>query len=250
MLARKSGSATRSPSISTRPPPDIPERQNLENIRRGQFEGIRDEIATIPARRPDFGDPRVHPTAGATVVGARKFLIAYNVFLNTPDVDIAKKIAKAVRFSTGGLRFVKGAGFLVRGLAQVSMNLTDFEQTPVHRVFEYGEARGRPLRRDAGFQRDRRPDSEEGAGASRRMVPAGGELRFVADPGEPPRRGDGRKNGGRRIARRSRAFHRATRRTYCHSWRRQRRRLQPQPWPQALPYGRIHVARQEGLCAV
>ena len=114
-----------------------PERQNLENIRRGQFEGIRDEIATKPARKPDFGEPRVHPTAGATVVGARKFLIAYNVFLNTPDVDIAKKIAKAVRFSSGGLRFVKGAGFLVRGMAQVSMNLTDFEQTPMHRVFEY-----------------------------------------------------------------------------------------------------------------
>jgi glutamate formiminotransferase/formiminotetrahydrofolate cyclodeaminase len=71
------------------------------------------------------------------VVGARKFLIAYNVFLNTPDVDIAKKVAKAVRASSGGLRFVKGAGFLVRGLAQVSMNLTDFEQTPIHRVFEY-----------------------------------------------------------------------------------------------------------------
>jgi glutamate formiminotransferase/formiminotetrahydrofolate cyclodeaminase len=113
-----------------------PERQNLENIRRGQFEGIRAEIATNPARRPDFGEPRVHPTAGATVVGARKFLIAYNVFLNTPDVEIAKRIAKAVRFSNGGMRFVKGAGFLVRGLAQVSMNLTDFEQTPVHRVFE------------------------------------------------------------------------------------------------------------------
>src|SRR6202050_1743043 len=113
-----------------------PERTNLENIRRGQFEGIRAEIGTNPARKPDFGDAKVHPTAGATVVGARKFLIAYNVFLNTPDVDIAKKIAKAVRFSTGGMRFVKGAGFLVRGLAQVSMNLTDFEQTPVHRVFE------------------------------------------------------------------------------------------------------------------
>ncbi|PYX48787.1 MAG: glutamate formimidoyltransferase [Acidobacteria bacterium] len=114
----------------------IPERQGLENIRRGQFEGIRAEIATNPARRPDFGDPRVHPTAGATVVGARKFLIAYNVFLNTPEVDIAKKIAKAVRYSSGGMRFVKGAGFLVRGQAQVSMNLTDFEQTPVARVFE------------------------------------------------------------------------------------------------------------------
>src|SRR5690349_10470878 len=73
-----------------------PERVNLENIRRGQFEGIRDDIATNPARKPDFGDPRLHPSAGAFVVGARKFLLAYNVFLNTPDVDIAKKIAKAV----------------------------------------------------------------------------------------------------------------------------------------------------------
>src|ERR1700755_671562 len=114
----------------------LPERQNLEKIRSGPFEGIRADIATNPARKPDFGEARVHPTAGATVVGARKFLIAYNVFLNTPDVEIAKKIAKAVRFSSGGLRFVKGAGFLVRGLAQVSMNLTDFEQTPIHRVFE------------------------------------------------------------------------------------------------------------------
>jgi glutamate formiminotransferase len=118
----------------------ILERQGLENIRRGQFEGIRAEIATNPARCPDIGDPCVHPTAGATVVGARKFLIAYNIFLNTPDVDIAKKIAKAVRFSSGGLRFVKGAGFLVRGLAQVSMNLTDFEQTPIHRVYEMVKA--------------------------------------------------------------------------------------------------------------
>jgi len=113
-----------------------PERQNLEYLRRGQFEGIRDEIATNPARMPDFGEARVHPTAGATVVGARKFLIAYNVFLNTTDVEVAKKVAKAVRFSSGGFRFVKGAGFLVRGMAQVSMNLTDFEQTPVARVFE------------------------------------------------------------------------------------------------------------------
>src|SRR5215469_2031314 len=112
------------------------ERQNLENIRRGQFEGIRDEIRTNPARQPDFGEARLHPTAGACVVGARKFLIAYNVFLDTPEVETAKKIAKAVRFSSGGLRFVKAAGFRVRGQAQVSMNLTDFEQTPIHRVFE------------------------------------------------------------------------------------------------------------------
>lgn len=114
----------------------LPERQQLENIRRGQFEGIRDEIATNPARKPDFGGNAVHPTAGATVVGARKFLIAYNVFLNTADVEVAKKVAKAVRASSGGLKFVKGAGFSVRGLAQVSMNLTDFEQTPIARVFE------------------------------------------------------------------------------------------------------------------
>jgi glutamate formiminotransferase len=113
-----------------------PERQNLENIRRGQFEGIRSEIATNVARKPDFGDAQLHSSAGACVVGARKFLVAYNIFLNTTDVSVAKKIAKAVRFSTGGLRFVKAAGFLVRGQAQVSMNLTDFEQTPMHRVFE------------------------------------------------------------------------------------------------------------------
>lgn len=114
-----------------------PERQNLESIRRGQFEGVRDEVASNPARKPDFGEARLHPTAGATVVGARKFLIAYNVYLNTSDVDIAKKVAKAVRFSSGGLRYVKGMGVGVRGMAQVSMNLTDFEQTPIARVFEY-----------------------------------------------------------------------------------------------------------------
>ncbi|MGC2697154.1 MAG: glutamate formimidoyltransferase [Candidatus Angelobacter sp.] len=114
-----------------------PDRQNLENIRRGQFEGLREDILVNPARKPDFGDPCCHATAGATVVGARKALIAYNVFLNTKDIEIAKKIAKAVRYSSGGLRYVKGAGFEVRGLAQVSMNLTDFEQTPIARVFEF-----------------------------------------------------------------------------------------------------------------
>ncbi len=115
----------------------IPERQNLENVRRGQFEGIREEVKTNPARKPDFGNAELHPTAGATVVGARKFLVAYNVYLNTPDVEIAKKIGKAVRFSNGGLRYVKGMGVPVRGLAQVSMNLTDTDQTPIARVYEY-----------------------------------------------------------------------------------------------------------------
>lgn len=114
-----------------------PERQNLENIRRGQFEGLRTEVVTNAERRPDFGNAALHATAGATVVGARKPLIAYNVYLNTSDVEIAKKIGKAVRFSSGGLRYVKGMGVLVRGMAQVSMNLTDFEQTPIARVFEF-----------------------------------------------------------------------------------------------------------------
>lgn len=115
-----------------------PDRTNLENIRKGQFEGLRDEIKTNPDRMPDFGDPKVHPSAGAIAVGARKFLIAYNVNLDTSDVSIAAKIAKAIRFSSGGLRYVKAMGvdLKARHIAQVSINLTDFEQTPMHRVFE------------------------------------------------------------------------------------------------------------------
>jgi len=115
-----------------------PERKNLENIRRGQFEVLRNEIATHPDRAPDFGERRIHPTAGATGVGARKPLIAYNINLNTSDVSIAKNIAKRIRFSSGGLPYVKAMGLLLkdRNQAQVSMNLTDFEQTPLHLVFE------------------------------------------------------------------------------------------------------------------
>ena len=115
-----------------------PDRVNLENIRRGQFEALVKEMASVPARKPDIGEPVVHPTAGATVVGVRKFLIAYNVNLGTPDVNIAKKIAKTIRFSSGGFRFVKSMGVMLgsRNLAQVSINLTDFEQTPMHLVYE------------------------------------------------------------------------------------------------------------------
>src|SRR5207247_6767372 len=115
-----------------------PGRANLENIRRGQFEGLRDEIGTHPDRKPDFGEPRIHPTAGATVVGARKPLIDYNLNLNTPDVAIAKEIAKRIRFSSGGFRYVKAMGVFLkdRKQAQVSMSLTDFEQTPIELVFE------------------------------------------------------------------------------------------------------------------
>ena len=115
-----------------------PERVNLENIRRGQFEALVKEMGKAPERAPDIGEAAIHPTAGATVVGARKFLIAYNVNLGTPDVGIAKKIAKTIRFSNGGFRFVKSMGVSLgsRNLAQVSINLTDFEQTPMHLVFE------------------------------------------------------------------------------------------------------------------
>src|SRR5215467_3042390 len=115
-----------------------PDRVNLENVRRGQFEGLREELKKNLDRQPDVGEPKVHPTAGVTVVGARKFLIAYNVNLNTSDVSIANKIAKAIRFSSGGLRYVKSMGveLRARNLAQVSINLTDFEQTPMHRVYE------------------------------------------------------------------------------------------------------------------
>ena len=115
-----------------------PDRVNLENIRKGQFEGLREELKKNHDRQPDVGEPKLHPTAGVTVVGARKFLIAYNVNLNTSDVGIANKIAKAIRFSSGGLRYVKSMGveLKARNLAQVSINLTDFEQTPMHRVYE------------------------------------------------------------------------------------------------------------------
>ena len=115
-----------------------PERTNLESIRKGQFEGLREEVLRNPDRAPDVGEPRLHPTAGAIAVGARKFLIAYNINLNTPDVEIAKRIGKNIRFSNGGLRYVKAMGvdLRARNLAQVSINMTDFEQTPLHRVFE------------------------------------------------------------------------------------------------------------------
>lgn len=115
-----------------------PERENLATIRKGQFEGIRDEIATKEERRPDYGEPRVHPTAGITAVGARPALIAYNVNLGTPNVEVANKIARAVRHQTGGLRYVKALGFELkdRGIVQVSMNMVNYEGSPLFRVFE------------------------------------------------------------------------------------------------------------------
>lgn len=112
-----------------------PERRNLENIRRGQYEGLKSEIAVNPEREPDFGPRKLGP-AGASVIGARHPLIAYNVYLTTDDVSIAKKIARAIRHSSGGLRYVKALGLSVNGRAQVSMNLTNFTRTPIFRVVE------------------------------------------------------------------------------------------------------------------
>jgi glutamate formiminotransferase/formiminotetrahydrofolate cyclodeaminase len=112
-----------------------PDRKNLEDVRRGEYEALKTAIGTDPNRQPDFG-PVLLDKAGATIIGARAALIAFNVYLTTPDVQVAKHIAKAVRQSSGGLRYVKASGFLVEGRAQVSMNLTNFEQTPIFRAVE------------------------------------------------------------------------------------------------------------------
>jgi glutamate formiminotransferase / formiminotetrahydrofolate cyclodeaminase len=113
----------------------VPERTNLEYIRKGQYEGLKADVETDPSRKPDFGPSRLGK-AGATVIGAREALIAFNVYLNTDDVEIAKSIAKTIRFSSGGLRFVKAMGVLVEGRAQVSMNLTNYRKTPIALVVE------------------------------------------------------------------------------------------------------------------
>jgi glutamate formiminotransferase len=114
-----------------------PARRNLEDIRRGEFEGLAAKMAT-PGWTPDFGPSAPHPSAGASVIGARMALVAYNINLATDRLDVAKKIAAAIRHSSGGYRYVKAAGFKLedRGIVQVSMNLTNYEKTPIFRVFE------------------------------------------------------------------------------------------------------------------
>jgi glutamate formiminotransferase / formiminotetrahydrofolate cyclodeaminase len=115
-----------------------PTRENLADVRRGEFEGLRDELGKNPARDPDFGPARIHPTFGAIAIGARPFLVAYNVYLGpSTNLDVAKQAAKAVRGSSGGFRYVKGLGLEVDGQAQVSMNLVDTEKTPLHRAFDF-----------------------------------------------------------------------------------------------------------------
>jgi glutamate formiminotransferase len=114
------------------------DRRNLADVRRGEYEGLKEEIGKNPDRVPDYGPNKMHPTAGATAVGARFFLIALNVNLGTTNVEIAKNIAKTVRQSSGGYRFVKAMGFEIkeRNIVQVSMNLTNYQKTSISRVFE------------------------------------------------------------------------------------------------------------------
>ncbi|HJQ55192.1 MAG TPA: glutamate formimidoyltransferase [Gemmatimonadaceae bacterium] len=119
-----------------------PTRENLADVRRGEFEGLRDELGKNPARNPDFGPAKIHPTCGAIAIGARPFLVAYNIYLGpATNLQIAKNIAKAVRGSSGGFRYVKGLGLEVDGQAQVSMNLVDTEKTPLHHAFDFVKMR-------------------------------------------------------------------------------------------------------------
>lgn len=112
-----------------------PDRALLEEVRRGQFEGLRDAVRREVARRPDVGGPELHPTAGASAVGARRFLIAWNLYLDTGDVATARAIAREIRASAGGLTGVKAMGVIAQGEAQISMNITDFRQTPISQVY-------------------------------------------------------------------------------------------------------------------
>lgn len=112
-----------------------PDRANLEEVRRGQFEGLRDAVSKEPSRRPDLGGPGLHPTAGASAVGARKFLIAYNLYFDSGDMAMVRAIAREVRAASGGLKGVKALGVMAHGRPQLTMNITDFTVTPISQVF-------------------------------------------------------------------------------------------------------------------
>jgi glutamate formiminotransferase len=111
-----------------------PDRANLEDLRQGQFEGLRELVHKDPRRRPDLGGPDLHPTAGACAVGARKFLVAYNIYFDSTDVSVVRTIARGIRASSGGLKGVKAIGVMANGRAQLSMNITDFTATPISQV--------------------------------------------------------------------------------------------------------------------
>ena len=136
-----------------------PDRANLEEVRRGQFEGLARAVRKDSARRPDIGGPWLHPTAGACAVGARKFLVAYNIYFDSSDVAMVRAIAREIRAASGGLKGVKAMGVLVNGRAQLTMNITDFAVTPLSQVFRGGLSAGAPLQGRAGRRRDYRLDS-------------------------------------------------------------------------------------------
>ncbi|HUD15058.1 MAG TPA: glutamate formimidoyltransferase [Terracidiphilus sp.] len=112
-----------------------PDRANLDNVRQGQFEGLREAVRKESSRRPDLGGPGLHPTAGACAVGARKFLVTYNIYFDSTDVAMVRAIAREIRATSGGMKGVKAMGVLAHGRAQLSMNITDFEATPISQVY-------------------------------------------------------------------------------------------------------------------
>ncbi|MEA2766869.1 MAG: glutamate formiminotransferase / formiminotetrahydrofolate cyclodeaminase [Gemmatimonadaceae bacterium] len=141
-LGARVGSELRIPVYLYERAATTPARENLADVRRGEFEGLREELGKNPARNPDFGPSQIHPTCGAIAIGARPFLVAYNVYLGpASDLQIAKSVAKAVRGSSGGFKYVKGLGMEVDGQAQVSMNLVDTEKTPLHTAFDFVKMR-------------------------------------------------------------------------------------------------------------
>lgn len=170
LLARQAGEEIwrryRVPSYFYEAAASRPDRLALEDVRRGQFEGLREAVRNQPARRPDVGGPELHPTAGACAIGARKFLIAYNLYLDTSDVAVARGVAREIRASNGGLAGVKALGLLVEGQAQVSINITDFTLTGVGEVYHLvklkaGERGAHPVRGEligllpeAAYERD------------------------------------------------------------------------------------------------
>lgn len=137
-LGRRVGEELRVPVFLYEEAATRPERRNLAEVRKGQFEGLRDLIGVDPARKPDYGPEKIHPTAGAAAIGAREFLIAFNVNLATDNLQLAKDIAKKIRESSGGMKCVKALGLMLKQLnvAQVSMNLTNYRVTPMRTAFD------------------------------------------------------------------------------------------------------------------
>ena len=179
-----------------------PERRNLATCRKGEFEGMPEKLLQ-PEWAPDYGERKIHPTAGITAIGARMPLVAFNCNLETSDVEIAKKIAKVIRGSSGGFRSCKAMGFMLedRGIAQVSMNMVNYEDTPLYVTYEMIKRPGRALRHPRHRERDRRPDPGQGPDRLRRVLPQGQGLRLQeAGHGVSPDR-HGIKNSKKRRCR-------------------------------------------------